>query len=116
MNDKDIMEGILLTTKGVCDLYMHGSIESATPNVHQTFNAALNDALCMQNNIYNEMAQHGWVPLGAGTAAADPADKAEVLKRAVNSGMKIPDGSLASVRDFIWCCITAFCHCRNRTR
>ena len=22
MNDKDIMEGILLTTKGVCDLYM----------------------------------------------------------------------------------------------
>ena len=62
MNDKDIMEGILLTTKGVCDLYMHGSIESATPNVHQTFNAALNDALCMQNNIYNEMAQHGWYP------------------------------------------------------
>ena len=34
MNDKEIMEGILLTTKGVCDLYMHGSIESATPNVH----------------------------------------------------------------------------------
>lgn len=62
MNDKDIMEGILLTTKGVCDLYMHGSIESSTPNVHQTFNAALNDALCMQNNIYNEMAQHGWYP------------------------------------------------------
>ena len=35
MDDRDIMENILLTTKGVCDLYMHGSIESATPNVRQ---------------------------------------------------------------------------------
>ena len=41
MNDKEIMEGILLTTKGVCDLYMHGSIESATPNVHEAFSTAL---------------------------------------------------------------------------
>ena len=49
MNDKEIMEGILLTTKGVCDLYMHGSIESATPNVHEAFNTALNDSLCMQD-------------------------------------------------------------------
>ena len=48
MNDKDIMEGILLTTKGVCDLYLHGSIESATPNVHQAFNTALNDAQVKQ--------------------------------------------------------------------
>ena len=53
MNDKDIMEGILLTTKGVCDLYMHGSIESGTPNVHQAFSTALNDALCMQSSLYN---------------------------------------------------------------
>ena len=45
MNEKEIMEGILLTTKGVCDLYMHGSIESATPNVHQCFNTALNNAI-----------------------------------------------------------------------
>ena len=51
MNDKEIMEGILLTTKGVCDLYMHGSIESATPNVHEAFNTALNDSLCMQDGI-----------------------------------------------------------------
>ena len=31
MNDQQIMEDILMTTKGVCDLYMHGTIESATP-------------------------------------------------------------------------------------
>lgn len=60
MSDKDIMEGILLTTKGVCDLYMHGSIESGTPNVHETFNTALNDTLCMQSCIYKQMSDHGW--------------------------------------------------------
>ncbi len=60
MNDKELMEGILLTTKGVCDLYLHGSIESGTPNIHQAFNTALNDALCMQSAIYKQMADHGW--------------------------------------------------------
>ena len=62
MNDKEIMEGILLTTKGVCDLYMHGSIESSTPNVHQCFNSALNNAIAMQSCIYEQMSQQGWYP------------------------------------------------------
>ena len=44
MNDKEIMENILITTKGVVDLYMHGTVESATPNVHGTFNTALESA------------------------------------------------------------------------
>ena len=60
MNDKEIMEGILLTTKGVCDLYLHGSIESATPQVKQAFTTALNDALSMQSCIYQEMSNRGW--------------------------------------------------------
>ena len=60
MNDKEILEGILLTTKGVCDLYLHGSIESSTPKVHEAFHTALDSALCMQNTIYNQMAGHGW--------------------------------------------------------
>ena len=29
MDDKMIMENLLNTTKGVCDLYMHGAIESS---------------------------------------------------------------------------------------
>jgi spore coat protein CotF len=62
MNDKEIMEGILLTTKGVCDLYLHGSIESSTPNVHDAFNTALNDAICMQKEIYSTMQSRGWYP------------------------------------------------------
>ena len=56
MNDKEIMENILLTTKGVVDLYMHGTVESATPNVHGAFNTALESALCMQSDIYRDMA------------------------------------------------------------
>ena len=60
MNDQSIMENILLTTKGVCDLYMHGTIESATQNVQQTFDTALNDSLCMQSDIYQKMSQKGW--------------------------------------------------------
>ena len=60
MSDKVIMEGILLTTKGACDLFMHGSIESGTPKVHQAFSTALNDAICMQSNVYKQMSDHGW--------------------------------------------------------
>ena len=60
MNDKEIMEGILLTTKGAVDLFMHGTVESATPNVHGTFNTALESALCMQSDIYQKMSEHGW--------------------------------------------------------
>lgn len=62
MEDRDIMENLLLTTKGVCDLYLHGTIESSTTNVHSTFSTALDDSLCMQSNIYNKMAAKGWYP------------------------------------------------------
>lgn len=62
MDDKNLMENILLLEKGVCDLYMHGTIESSTANVHQTFCTALNDSLCMQDDIYDKMAAKGWYP------------------------------------------------------
>lgn len=60
MNDKEIMEGLLLSAKGVCDLYMHGSIESGTENVRSAFTTALDDSLCMQNAIYKQMSDKGW--------------------------------------------------------
>ena len=62
MNDKEIMEGLLVSVKGTCDLLMHGSIESATPNVHDTFHSALNSTLCMQSELYKDMADQGWYP------------------------------------------------------
>ena len=63
MNDTEIMENLLQTTKGVCELYLHGAIESSTQNVHSTFDDALNQSLCMQNQIYDQMSQQGWYPM-----------------------------------------------------
>ena len=60
MNDQSIMENLLLTNKGVCDLYMHGTIESSTQNVHQAFDSALSDSLAMQDDIYQKMTAKGW--------------------------------------------------------
>jgi len=62
MNDQNIMENLLLTTKGVCDLYLHGAIESSTQNVHSTFGNALNASLCMQDQLYQKMSAKGWYP------------------------------------------------------
>ena len=60
MNDEKIMENLLLTTKGACDLYLHGAIESATQNVNAAFDDALNQSLCMQDGIYQKMSAQGW--------------------------------------------------------
>ncbi|MCH5191056.1 MAG: spore coat protein [Oscillospiraceae bacterium] len=62
MDDKNLMENILLLEKGVCDLYMHGTIESSSCNVHQAFSTALNDSLTMQDTLYAKMAAKGWYP------------------------------------------------------
>ena len=42
MQDKDLMENELLVVKGICDLYLHGTIESTTTEVHTAFKEALN--------------------------------------------------------------------------
>ena len=60
MNDQAIMENLLLTTKGMCDLYMHGTVESSTQNVHHAFDTALVDSLNMQDDIYKQMTAKGW--------------------------------------------------------
>lgn len=76
MDDKSLMENLLLLEKGVCDLFMHGTLESPTDNVHQTFSTALNDALQMQDGTYDKMAAKGWY-------AVEPAapDKINSLKQ-----------------------------------
>ena len=78
MDDKTIMENLLLTTKGACDLYMHGTIESAgTTNVHRTFQSALTDALCMQDEIYKTMSDKGWYP----SSNAQPSEISQVKQK-----------------------------------
>ena len=60
MDDKCIMENLLLTTKGAIDLYMHGAVESSTANVRQAFTRAFDDALTMGDTIYRQMTAKGW--------------------------------------------------------
>ncbi len=60
MNDKELMEKELLVVKGVTDLYLHGTIESSTAEVHTAFKEALNKSLDIQNKLYNLMAEKGW--------------------------------------------------------
>ncbi len=60
MDDKNLMENMLLLEKGVCDLFMHGTIESSTTDVHRTFSDSLNDALKIQDDIYTKMQSKGW--------------------------------------------------------
>ena len=38
MNDRDLMENMLMLEKGACDLFMHGTMESSSTDVHQIFN------------------------------------------------------------------------------
>lgn len=73
MDDRCIMENLLLTEKGVCDLYVHGAIESSTAGVHQAFNSALKDSLCMQDDIYKKMSAKGWY-------ATEQAEQQQMMK------------------------------------
>ena len=60
MQDRDLMENMLMLEKGVCDLYLHGAIESSSADVHQTFTGSLDSSLCMQSRIYGAMKDRGW--------------------------------------------------------
>lgn len=60
VDDRAIMDNILSVIKGNCDLFMHGTIESSTPNVHQAFKSSLDESLQVQNEIFNQMSQKGW--------------------------------------------------------
>ena len=60
MEDKEIMEAELHFVKGICDLYLHGTIESTTQEVHEAFKCALNTPLDTQTKTYNFTKEKGW--------------------------------------------------------
>lgn len=62
MNDKDLMETMLMLEKDACDLFMHGAIESSSPDARQTFQSSLNASLQLQKEIYGKMQAKGWYP------------------------------------------------------
>ena len=80
MDDKNLMQDILLIEKGICDLYMHGSIESSTDNVHSAFKTALNNSLNIQDTIYDKMTAKGWY-----TTQAVEQTKIDNVKQKFNS-------------------------------
>ena len=51
-----MLEGILWDLKTLGDLFLHGTIESGTKNVHKTFKDSLDDVLTMQNDLYTLMS------------------------------------------------------------
>ncbi len=63
MDDKTMMENLLNSLKNSCDLMLHGSLESTTPNVHSAFTSALCDTVAMQSDVYAKMSQKGWYPM-----------------------------------------------------
>lgn len=62
MDDKQLMETLLVAEKGICDLFLHATIESSTEKVHTAFATALNESLCIQDTIHQKMAGKGWYP------------------------------------------------------
>lgn len=62
MDDKSLMENLLLLEKGGCDLFLHGTVESSTERVKGVFHAALTESLTMQGTLYGQMAMKGWYP------------------------------------------------------
>ena len=81
MDDRQIMENLLLNLKGECDLLMHGAVESSTPDVHSAFTQAFGEVLQMQNTVYTAMAQKGWYP-----SETAEAQKVQALKQKFSSG------------------------------
>ncbi len=81
MEDRDLMESKLLVIKGVCDLYLHATLESTTAEVHSAFKDALNTSLDIQNKIYNLMSEKGWYK-------TSPAEQAKIdsAKQKFSSG------------------------------
>lgn len=60
MNDKTLIEDVLTSIKAQCDMYLHGTIEASTPQVHDVFNNALFETLRIQNELYSKMTEKGW--------------------------------------------------------
>lgn len=73
MNDRDLMESLLLTTKGIGDLFLHGTIESSTEKVRSAFDSSLTRSLQMQKQIYAKMTEKGWY-------ANTPVDQNKIAK------------------------------------
>ena len=62
MNDQSLMQDLLITIKETCDLFLHATVESSTPEVRTIFNNSLFECLRIQNEVFSKMEDKGWYP------------------------------------------------------
>ena len=60
MNDKLLLENILLILKSNMEVYTHGTLESSNQDVRETIKYGLETTIELQNNLYNKMSECGW--------------------------------------------------------
>ncbi len=60
MNDKLLMEQMLLLLKSTTEVYVHGSLESSNEPVHKALRNGLDETLTLQDDLYNKMTEYGW--------------------------------------------------------
>lgn len=60
MNDKLLMENMLLLLKSTTEIYVHGTLESSTKPVHNVLKNGLDEILKLQDDLYNKMTECGW--------------------------------------------------------
>lgn len=60
MNDKLILESVLLLLKSTVEVYVHGTLEASNDNVHDVLKTGLDTIMKMQYDTYNKMTECGW--------------------------------------------------------
>lgn len=60
MDDKTLMENLLITVKATSNLLYNGTIESSTANVRSAFDNVLSKTMDIQKDIYAKMSEKGW--------------------------------------------------------
>ncbi len=60
MNDKLIMENILLLLKGSCEVYVHGTQEASNKKIHDVLKSGLDEMLKLQDEVYQKMVECRW--------------------------------------------------------
>ena len=60
MNDKLIMESMLLILKSNIEVYVHGTLEASNKKVHDCLKNSLDDTMKLQEELYQKMTECGW--------------------------------------------------------
>jgi len=60
MNDKLLLENMLLLLKSTTEVYVHGTLESVNKTIHNALKHGLEETLKLQDELYTEMTNCGW--------------------------------------------------------